>query len=165
MTIFDKFQQLAAARRELEQNCGGFFNIVMEDIVSATEAVVNDRPMILAGSNNYLGLSFDTDCIEAACEAARNEGTGTTGSRMANGTFSGHVALERELAEFFSRQGAIVFSTGYVANLAMLSTLVGPGEIILLDADCHASIYDGCRLGGAEVHRFRHNDPQDLESG
>ena len=67
------------------------------------------------------------------------------------------------MAEFFNRQSAIVFSTGYVANLAMLSTLVGPGEIILLDADCHASIYDGCRLGGAEVHRFRHNDPQDLE--
>ena len=71
--------------------------------------------------------------------------------------------MEQELAGFFNRQGAIVFSTGYVANLAMLSTLVGPGEIILLDADCHASIYDGCRLGGAEIHRFRHNDPQDLE--
>jgi 8-amino-7-oxononanoate synthase len=73
------------------------------------------------------------------------------------------VALEQELAEFFNRRGAIVFSTGYVANLAMLSTLVGPGEIILLDGDCHASIYDGCRMGSAEVHRFRHNDPQDLE--
>ena len=163
MAIFDKFQQLAAARRELEQNCNSFFNIVMEEIISGTEAVVNGRPTILAGSNNYLGLSFDSGCIEAACEAARKEGTGTTGSRMANGTFSGHVALERELADFFNRQGAIVFSTGYIANLAMLSTLVGPGEIILLDADCHASIYDGCRLAGAEIHRFRHNDPQDLE--
>jgi len=163
MTIFDKFQQLAAARQELKRNCHNFFNIVMEEIISGTEAVVNGRPVILAGSNNYLGLSFDSGCIEAACEAARKEGTGTTGSRMANGTFSGHVALEQELAEFFSRQGAIVFSTGYIANLAMLSTLVGPGEIILLDADCHASIYDGCRLAGAEVHRFRHNDPQDLE--
>jgi len=163
MTIFDKFQQLAAARKELEQNCDNFFNIVIDEIISGTEAVVNGRHMILAGSNNYLGLSFDSGCIEAACEAARREGTGTTGSRMANGTFSGHVALEKELAEFFSRRGTIVFSTGYVANLAMLSTLVGPGEIILLDADCHASIYDGCRLGGAEIHRFRHNDPQDLD--
>ncbi len=163
MTIFDKFQQLATARKELEQNCDSFFNIVMEEIISGTEAVVNGRPMILAGSNNYLGLSFDSECIDAACEAARREGTGTTGSRMANGTFSGHVALENELADFFKRQGAIVFSTGYVANLAMLSTLVGPGEIILLDADCHASIYDGCRLGGAEIIRFRHNDVQDLE--
>ena len=163
MTIFDKFQQLAAARRELEQNCDNFFNIVIEKIISGTEAIVNGRPMILAGSNNYLGLSFDSGCIEAACQAARRQGTGTTGSRMANGTFSGHVALEKELADFFNRRGTIVFSTGYIANLAMLSTLVGPGEIILLDADCHASIYDGCRLGSAEVHRFRHNDPQDLE--
>ncbi len=163
MTIFDKFQQLAAARKELEQSCESFFNIVMQEIVSGTEALINGRPTILAGSNNYLGLSFDPDCIDSACEAARKEGTGTTGSRMANGTFSGHVALEHELADFFNRQGAIVFSTGYVANLAMLSTLVGSGEIIMLDADCHASIYDGCRMGDAEVHRFRHNDPQDLE--
>jgi 8-amino-7-oxononanoate synthase len=163
MTIFDKFQSLAEARRELEQNASSFFNVVMEEIVSGTESVVNGRRMILAGSNNYLGLSFDSDCIEAACHAARREGTGTTGSRMANGTFSGHVALEKELADYFGRQRAIVFSTGYIANLAMLSTVVGPGEVILLDADCHASIYDGCRLGGAEVIRFRHNDVADLE--
>ena len=162
-TIFDKFQPLAEARRELEQSASSFFNVVMEEIISGTEAVVNGRPMILAGSNNYLGLSFDSDCIEAACHAVRREGTGTTGSRMANGTFSGHVALEKELADYFGRQRAIVFSTGYIANLAILSTVVGPGEIILLDADCHASIYDGCRLGGAEIIRFRHNDPADLE--
>jgi len=163
MTIFDKFQPLAEARRELEQSASEFFNVVMEDIISGTEAVVKGRRMILAGSNNYLGLSFDPDCTEAACKAARKEGTGTTGSRMANGTFSGHVALEKELAEYFGRQRAIVFSTGYIANLAMLSTLVGSGEVILLDADCHASIYDGCRLGSAEIVRFRHNDAEDLE--
>ena len=163
MTIFDKFQQLADTRQEMEQCCDDFFNIVMQKIVSGTEAVVNGRPMILAGSNNYLGLSFDSDCIDAACDAARKEGTGTTGSRMANGTFSGHLALERELADFFNCQEAIVFSTGYVANLAMISTLMGPGEIIMLDSDCHASIYDGCRMGNAEVHRFRHNDVQNLE--
>ena len=163
MSIFDKFQQLAAIRRELAESCDTFFNVVMEEIISGTEAVINGRPTILAGSNNYLGLSFDSNCIDAACEAARKEGTGTTGSRMANGTFSGHLALEQELAEFFNRQSAIVFSTGYVANLAMLSTLVGPGEIILLDADSHASIYDGCRLSGAEILRFRHNDVADME--
>ena len=162
MSIFDKFQQLAATRQELEKSCDTFFNIVMKEIISGTEAVVNGRNTILAGSNNYLGLSFDSDCIDAACNAARKEGTGTTGSRMANGTFAGHIALERELAEYFDRHNAIVFSTGYVANLAMLSTLVGPGEVILLDADCHASIYDGCRLGSAEIHRFRHNDANDL---
>lgn len=163
MTIFDKFQPLAEARRELEQSASNFLKVVMEEIISGTEAIINGRRTILAGSNNYLGLSSNPDCIEAACQAAREEGTGTTGSRMANGTFSGHVALEKELAEYFGRQGAIVFSTGYIANLAILSTVVGPGEVILLDADCHASIYDGCRLGSAEVIRFRHNDAEDLE--
>ena len=163
MTIFDKFQPLAEARQQLKQHASEFFNIVMEEILSGTEAVVNGRRTVLAGSNNYLGLSFNPDCIDAACQAARAQGTGTTGSRMANGTFSGHVALEKELAEYFGRQRAIVFSTGYIANLAMLSTLVGPGEVILLDADCHASIYDGCRLGGADIIRFRHNDAADLE--
>jgi len=163
MTIFDKFQPLAAARQQIEQSAGDFLNVVMQEILSGTEAIINGRRTILAGSNNYLGLSSNPDCIDAACRAAREEGTGTTGSRMANGTFSGHVALEKELAEYFGRQGAVVFSTGYIANLAMLSTLVGPGEVILLDADCHASIYDGCRLGGAEIIRFRHNDAADLE--
>jgi 8-amino-7-oxononanoate synthase len=160
--IFNKFQQLATACQTLQENCGDFFNIIMEEIISATEAVVNGRRMILAGSNNYLGLSFDSDCIDAACQAVQEEGTGTTGSRMANGTFAGHVALERELADFYDCQSAIIFSTGYIANLAMLSNLVGAGEVILLDADSHASIYDGCFMGGAEVIRFRHNDVDDL---
>ncbi|NIA01366.1 MAG: aminotransferase class I/II-fold pyridoxal phosphate-dependent enzyme, partial [Planctomycetia bacterium] len=90
-------------------------------------------------------------------------GTGTTGSRMANGTFAGHVALENELAAFFDRKHAIVFSTGYAATMGMCSTLAGPGDVIVLDADSHASIYDGVRLGGADVIRFRHNDPADLD--
>jgi len=163
MAIFDKFQQLAQARQSLQENYSDFFNIIMEDISSATEAVVNGRPVLLAGTNNYLGLTFNKECIRAACLALEKEGTGTTGSRMANGTFAGHVALEQELSDFFGRSNTIVFSTGYIANLAILSTLVGPNEVILLDADCHASIYDGCRLGGAEVIRFRHNDAADLE--
>lgn len=163
MDIFDKFQQLAEARRAMEQNCSEFFNIVLADISSPTEAMVNGRPTLLAGTNNYLGLTYDRECIQASCRATEKEGTGTTGSRMANGTFAGHVALERELSDFYRRTHTIIFSTGYLANLALLSTAVGPGEVILLDADCHASIYDGCRLGGAEVIRFRHNDVHDLE--
>lgn len=162
MSIFDKFQQLAEARRALEQSGLDFYNVVMQQVISATEAVVNGRPVILAGSNNYLGLTFDPDCIDAACRAAREQGTGTTGSRMANGTFAGHVALEHDLAEFFECRNAIVFSTGYIANLGMLSSLAGAGDVILIDADCHASIYDGCRLSGAEIIRFRHNDAGDL---
>jgi len=161
MSLFDKFEQIAAARQPFVER-GIRSNVVMEKVISSTEAIINGRPVILAGTNNYLGLTFDPDCIEAASIAVRQQGTGTTGSRMANGSYSDHVQLEQELAEFFGCQYGMVFSTGYIANLAMLSALTGPGDILLIDADSHASIYDGCRLSGAEIIRFRHNDPENL---
>jgi 8-amino-7-oxononanoate synthase len=163
MAIFDKFQQLAATRRALAESGIQSISVVMDRVVSATEAVVNGRSLILAGTNNYLGLTFNPDCIEAACHAVRTQGTGTTGSRAANGSYAVHAQLERDLADFFGRRGVIVFSTGYVANLGMLSTLAGPGDVFVIDGDCHASIYDGCRLSGAEIIRFRHNDAADLD--
>ena len=161
MSLFDKFEQIAAARQPFVER-GIRSNVVMEKVISPTEAIINGRPVILAGTNNYLGLTFDPDCIEAASTAVREQGTGTTGSRMANGSYSDHVQLERELAEFFGCQYGMVFSTGYIANLAMLSALTGPSDVLLIDADSHASIYDGCRLSGAEIIRFRHNDPENL---
>jgi len=163
MGIFDKFQKLAETRKALEKNSSEFFSVVIEKVISPTEVIINGRNVVLAGGNNYLGLTFNAECIRAACDAVQKDGTGTTGSRVANGTYSGHVALEQELSEFFGRRKTIIFSTGYIACMAMVSTLVGRDEVILLDADCHASIYDGCRMGGAEVIRFRHNDIQDLE--
>jgi 8-amino-7-oxononanoate synthase len=163
MAIFDKFQQLAATRRALAESGIQSISVVMDRVVSATEAVVNGRSLILAGTNNYLGLTFNPECIEAACHAVRTQGTGTTGSRAANGSYAVHAQLERDLADFFGRRGVIVFSTGYVANLGMLSTLAGPGDVFVIDGDCHASIYDGCRLSGAEIIRFRHNDAADLD--
>jgi 8-amino-7-oxononanoate synthase len=163
MTLFEKFQPIAAARRALAENGVESINVVMDQVLSPTEAMINGRRTILAGTNNYLGLTFHPECVEAACRALRAEGTGTTGSRAANGNYEGHVALERELADFFGVRSVIVFSTGYVANLGMISTLTGPGDVLLIDADSHASIYDGCRLSGAEVIRFRHNDPADLD--
>ncbi len=162
MGIFDKFSKLAAQLNQVRALFGGF-NVVIEKIISPTEAIVNGQKVILAGTNNYLGLTFDKACIEAACAAIKAEGTGTTGSRMANGTYHSHVALEQELSEFFGRKATIVFTTGYAANLGILSTLVGRDDLVLLDADCHASIYDGTRLGGVPVYRFRHNDVEDLE--
>jgi 8-amino-7-oxononanoate synthase len=110
-----------------------------------------------------LGITFDKECIQAACDALQAEGTGTTGSRMANGSYAAHVALERELAEFFGRKKAIVFSTGYVGILGMIATLASYGDVVIIDADCHASIYDACSLGGAEFMRFNHNDAGHLE--
>jgi 8-amino-7-oxononanoate synthase len=161
MSLFDKFEQIAAARQPFAER-GIRSNVVMEKVISSTEAIINGRSVILAGTNNYLGLTFDPDCIEAASMAVKEQGTGTTGSRMANGSYSDHVQLEQELAEFFGCQYGMVFSTGYIANLAMLSALTGPGDVLLIDADSHASIYDGCRLSGAEIIRFRHNDPENL---
>ena len=162
MSLFDKFQPIAKIRAELEALGIMPFGAVTEKILSPTEAIVNGHKVILAGTNNYLGLTFDPECIAAAKTAVEEQGTGTTGSRMANGTFAEHVKLEQELAAYFDRKHAIVFSTGYAATMGMGSTLAGTGDVIVLDADSHASIYDGVRLGGAEVIRFRHNDPDDL---
>ncbi len=162
MSLFSKFEDLANRSRQLAETGARPFNVVVEEVLSATEAIVNGRRTILAGTNNYLGLTFDPECVAAAREAVAKEGTGTTGSRMANGTFASHLALETELAEFFGRRSAIAFSTGYLANLGILSSVTGRGDVILLDADCHASIYDGCQLGGAEIIRFRHNNAEDL---
>ena len=163
MALLDKFQQLAEARAALAHISTDPFRVTIEQMLSPTEAVANGRRTILAGTNNYLGLTFDPECVEAARSAVEEQGTGTTGSRLANGSFAGHLALERELAEFFGRRSAVVFSTGYLANLGIISALVGPGDVALLDADSHASIYDGCRMSGAEVIRFRHNSASDLE--
>ncbi len=163
MSLFDKFKPIADVRNELNRLGVTPFGAITEQILSATEGIVNGHRVILAGTNNYLGLTFDPECIAAAKKALDEQGTGTTGSRMANGTYAAHAALEQELADFFDCRSAIVFSTGYLATMGMGSTLAGPGDVILLDADCHASIYDGCRLGGAEVIRFKHNDPSDLE--
>ncbi len=163
MSLFDKFQPIIDIQAELRQLGVMPFGAVTEKLLSSTEAIVNGHQVILAGTNNYLGLTFEPECLAAAKQAIDELGTGTTGSRMANGTFAGHVALENELAAFFDRRHAIVFSTGYAATMGMGSTLAGPGDVIVLDADSHASIYDGVRLGGADIIRFRHNDPADLD--
>ena len=163
MELFSKLANIASGRKALEELGIDPFNVEMEEIIKPTVARIDGREVLLAGTNNYLGLTFDPRCIEAACTATRAEGTGTTGSRMANGTFAGHRALERELADFYGCARAIVFSTGFVANLGVISTLTGPGDTILIDGDSHASIYDGCRMSGADIIRFRHNNVGDLE--
>ncbi len=163
MDIFDKYT-LPAMRHERVLEVGTDpFGVCMEELYSATEARVNGRRTILVGTNNYLGLTYDQRCMDAAIGAIRKHGTGTTGSRIANGTYATHVALEAALAKFLNLRAAMVFPTGYQANLGILSGLAGANDVILLDADSHASIYDGCRLSGATVVRFRHNDAADLD--
>ena len=163
MGILDKLRTVADTRKALFPPGVDPLNIVIDEIYSATEASIGGQRLLLAGTNNYLGLTFDQECIKAAQLSLEMEGTGTTGSRMANGTFAGHRELEKELADFYGCSNAIVFSTGFVANLGTISTLVGPGDVIVLDADSHASIYDACKMSGAEMIRFRHNNLEDLE--
>ncbi len=164
MSLLSKFDHIGLEREEVSRIAGyNPFNFVIDEILSSTEALVNGQRTILAGTNNYLGLTFDAECVQAACDALENEGTGTTGSRMANGTYADHLALEKEFAEYFSCPSAILFSTGYMANLSVLSTLCSKDELIVIDSDCHASIYDACRMGDAEVIRFRHNNAADLD--
>ncbi|GIX29895.1 MAG: 8-amino-7-oxononanoate synthase [Porticoccaceae bacterium] len=160
--LLEKFAPMRETLAALAAGGAMPFGARVDRIDSATEGVVEGHPVILAGTNNYLGLSCDPRCIEAAREAAARWGTGTTGSRLANGTFAEHLALERELAAFYGVPHAIVFTTGYAATQGMCATLAGPGDVILLDADSHASIYAGSQLSGAEILRFKHNDPDDL---
>ena len=160
--LFDKFQTMANFQAELAGRGVVPFGAVTEQILSATEGVVEGRKVILAGTNNYMGLSFDPRCIAASQAAVARWGTGTTGSRLANGSFAEHQALEQEIASFYAVGHAIVFSTGYAATMGMCATLAGPGDVILLDADSHASIYAGVKLSDAEIIRYKHNDPDDL---
>ncbi|AFJ49013.1 serine palmitoyltransferase [Shimwellia blattae] len=163
MGLYDKFARLAREREQFQTSGINPFGTRIDEIYSATEGRIGDQHVILAGTNNYLGLTFNPQAIADGQAALAAQGTGTTGSRMANGSYGPHLALEQEIAAFFDRPTAIVFSTGYTANLGVISALADSSAVVLLDADSHASIYDACALGGAEIIRFRHNDAQDLE--
>ncbi len=162
--LMSKFDAIIAERKALLD--AGFtdpYAVVMEQVKSPTEAVIKGKDTILLGTYNYMGMTFDPDVIAAGKEALEKFGSGTNGSRMLNGTFRDHMEVEQALRDFYGTTGAIVFSTGYMANLGMISTLAGKGDYIILDADSHASIYDGCKQGVAEIVRFRHNSVEDLD--
>ncbi|HEY2924011.1 MAG TPA: aminotransferase class I/II-fold pyridoxal phosphate-dependent enzyme [Candidatus Eisenbacteria bacterium] len=128
-----------------------------------TEVTIDGRRIIMAGSNNYLGLTKHPKVIAAADEALRRFGTSNNGSRFLNGTLEMHVQLEERLAKFTRKEAALVYSTGYLTNLGSISALMDKGDVVMLDKDAHACIVDGARLSPADVKRFRHNDVRDLE--
>lgn len=164
MGLFEKFEKTAALYNGLSDAGQNPFTVVMETVLGPTRAVIKGRETVLAGTHNYLGQTFEPTAIEAAKVALDRDGTGTTGSRFANGTFAGHKKIEKDLAAFLGLDHCVVFSTGYVANLGAIAGLVDPAEdVVLIDADCHACIYDGCQLAGATTIRFRHNDPESLD--
>src|SRR4051812_40971808 len=135
---------------------------VIERVLGPCEVIIGGRPTVMFGSNNYLGLTLHPEVVQAAREAVSQYGAGTTGSRTANGTFGLHEALEQEFADWFGKQHAIIFSTGYQANLSLIGGLCGPGDVILIDGDSHASIYDATRQTASQVVAFRHNSPDSL---
>jgi 8-amino-7-oxononanoate synthase len=163
MSLLDKFDALEATRQELLGHGTNPTDVIVERVISATESVIGGKPTIMAGTNNYLGLTFDPECIAAGKRALEESGTGTTGSRMANGNYASHAELEREIADFYGYPYAMVFSTGYAANIGTMAALVGPGDAVMLDGDAHASLFDGSKLSGATVYRFKHNDAESLD--
>jgi 8-amino-7-oxononanoate synthase len=167
---------IASKRVDLFQKCYGFTKA--RDIMASgfypyyipiqgstdTEVTIDGKPVIMLGSNNYLGLTHHPKVMEAATAAMKKYGTGCTGSRLLNGTLDLHEKLEADLAEFVGHEAAIVFSTGYQTNLGTISALVSRDDVVLIDKLDHASIVDGCTMAEGEMLRFRHNDMADLET-
>src|SRR4051812_42328638 len=162
--LFSKFDALIEQRETLlETGLTDPFNLVMEGVESPTVAICNGKRTILLGTYNYMGMTFDPDVVAAGEKALDEFGSGTTGSRVLNGTYVGHRACEDALKDFYAMDHAMVFSTGYQANLGVISTIAGKDDYIILDIDSHASIYDGCAMGNAQIVPFRHNDIEALE--
>lgn len=161
--LLDRFDPIIAERAMLgATGIRDPFSIVMQEVRSPTVAVIEGRETILVGTYNYMGMTFDPDVQAAGQEAIAKFGSGTTGSRVLNGTYQTHAECEAALRDFYGTRHAIVFSTGYQANLGVVSTLAQKGDYVVLDADSHASIYDGCAMGTADIVRFRHNSPEDM---
>ncbi len=135
----------------------------IEASYNSTEVEMDGRRVIMCGSNNYLGLAQDGRVKEAALNALKKFGTTCSGSRLVNGTLSLHDELEQRLAKFLNREAALVVSTGFQTNLAVLSAILGRHDIVFSDRGNHASLLDGIRLSFGEEKKFRHGDMEHLE--
>ena len=142
---------------------GGLYrNLNIIDSPQSSRVILDGKEIILLSSNNYLGLTTHPHVIESSIQATRQYGTGAGGSRLVTGTMRLHRTLEERIAQFKGTQDAIVFGTGYMANVGVLTSVVEKGDLILSDSLNHASIIDGCRLSRADVAVYRHCDMDDL---
>lgn len=162
MKIFEKCERLKNVEDAKGKGIYPYFHVL--NTKQDTEVKMEGKPILMLGSNNYLGLTSDERVIAAGVEAMEKYGTGCSGSRFLNGTLEAHVALERELAEFLRKEDAVTFSTGFQSNLGIVSAVAGRTDVILCDKENHASIYDGCRLSFAKMVRYNHSDMEDLEN-
>jgi 8-amino-7-oxononanoate synthase len=154
----DRLEQLEAAR---EGDLLPYFKVMTSEAGPVVE--MEGRETIMLGSNNYLGLTGDPRVKQAARDALETYGTGLTGSRLLNGTTPLHLELERELAEWMGTEEALVYTTGHQANVGCLGTILAPGDTVICDSGDHASILEGCKLSGAKLRPFRHNQMPKLE--
>jgi len=154
----ERREQLAAANAA---DLNPYFRLLTSQAGPVVE--MEGRETIMLGSNNYLGLTGDPRVKAAARAALEEYGTGVTGSRLLNGTIPLHVELEAELAAWMETEATVVFSTGYQSNVGALQALLGPEDTVIADAGDHASILDGCKLSGAKLRPFRHNQADKLE--
>lgn len=161
MDLFDKCRAFTRADELKAADLYPYFTPIEEAV--GNEIKVGGRPMIMVGSNNYLGLAHHPRAKAAAKEAVDRYGVGTCGSRFLTGTIDLHEKLEARLAGFLRREAALTFSTGYQTNLGIISTIAGKGDHIVIDRMVHASIIDACRLSFATVHKYRHNNMKDLD--
>jgi 8-amino-7-oxononanoate synthase len=160
----DLFEKAHAFQRPNDLRAVGLYPYFtpIQEFRGATRVVVNGRELIMAGSNNYLGLTHDDHVLDACHQALDEFGSGCTGSRFLNGTLELHLELESRLAAFFEKDACITASTGYQSALGAIATLANRRDSIYGDKFNHASIIDGCRLSGAHHTRFQHNDARDL---
>ncbi len=161
VALFEKCKNFTRAREVQAAGLYLYFKAISHS--EDTVVVIEDRERIMMGSNNYLGLTHHPEVLDAARQALDRYGSGCTGSRFLNGTLDLHEQLEAELAEFFGKESCLVFSTGYQANLGVISGLVGRGEVVFLDKLDHASILDGASMAHGETERFAHGDLAGLE--
>jgi 8-amino-7-oxononanoate synthase len=162
VSIFDKCYEFNDPQPYIDAGVYPYFHALESG--QDTEVIMDGRKTIMIGSNNYLGLTSDTRTIAAARVALDKYGTGCSGSRFLNGTLDLHVTLEKELAEFFHKDGAVTFSTGFQTNLGAISAVAGMHDYIVSDRENHASIVDGCKLSYAKrVLKYNHSDMDDLE--
>jgi 8-amino-7-oxononanoate synthase len=161
MDLFDKCWQFTRAEEYQAADLYPYFTPIQE--AHGNRIKVKGRPMIMVGSNNYLGLADHPKVKEAAERAIDRYGVGTCGSRFLTGTIDLHEELESRLAKFMKREAALTFSTGMQTNLGIIPTITGKGEAIIADRMVHASIIDACRLSFADVYKYKHNDMADLD--
>jgi len=161
IALFDKCKSFTRAREVQAAGLYPYFKPISHS--EDTIVMIEGKPRIMMGSNNYLGLTHHPQVLAAAKAALERYGSGCTGSRFLNGTLDLHEQLESELAEFFAKEACLVFSTGYQANLGLISGLVGRGDVVFLDKLDHASIVDGAKMSHGETVRFNHGDLAGLD--